>query len=50
MFHNKEWTSNGLTILLRKIDAIGDIEDHSGSSRPRTTCVTDVIDDVYARK
>ena len=46
MFPNKEWTLNGLKILLRKVDATGDVEDHSGSGRPRTTCVPDVIDDV----
>ena len=46
MFPNKEWTLNGLKILRRKIDATGDVEDHSGSGRPRTTCVPDVIDNV----
>ena len=46
MFPNKEWTLNGLRILLRKIDATGDVEDHSGSGQLRTTCVLDVIDDV----
>ena len=46
MFPNKVWTLNGLRILLRKIDATGDVEDHSGSGRLHTSCVPDVIDDV----
>ena len=45
-FPNKVWTLNGLRNLLRKIDATGDVEDHSGSGRPRTTCVPGVIDSV----
>ena len=50
LFPNKEWTLNGLRILLRKIDATGDVEDHPGIAAGRsqvTTCVpADVIDDV----
>jgi len=46
MFPNKEWTLTLLNTLLRKINATGDVERRSSISRPHTTCVPDVIDDV----
>jgi len=46
MFPNKNWTLNGLKIVLSKIDATGSVERCSGSGRPRTARSPDMISDV----
>ena len=46
MFPNKNWTLGGLKMLLRKIDATDSVERCSGSGRPRTVRVPDVIANV----
>ena len=46
MFSNKNWTLGGLKTLLRMIDATDSIERRSGSGRPRTVRVPDVIANV----
>jgi len=46
MFPNKNWTLGGLKTLLRKIDATDSVERRSGSGRPRTVRVPDVIANV----
>ena len=43
MFTNKNWSLGGLKTLLRKIDATDSVERRSGSGRPRTVRVPDVI-------
>jgi len=46
MFPNNNWTLGGLKTLLRKIDATDSVERRSGSGRPRTVRVLDVIANV----
>jgi len=46
MFPNNNWTLGGLKTLLRKIDATDSVERCSGSGRPSTVRVPDVIANV----
>ena len=46
MLPNKNWTLGGLKMLLRKIDATNSVERCSGSGRPRTVRVPDMIANV----
>jgi len=46
MFPSKNWTLNGLKIVLSKIDATGSVERCSGSGRSRTARSPDTISDV----